>query len=161
MSDTVSATTIQLTQTGLDELKAELHELVKNKLPKIIERVANAREQGDLSENADYQSARDEQAIVQARVIEIEEIIAKAKVVSTKKAGGSQVAMGSIVTLTQGNNAKKLVFTVVGEFEADPENGKISSVSPVGKAIFGKKKGDSVVVKAPAGELTYKITEIK
>lgn len=161
MIDTVSTNTIQLTQAGLDELKQELHELEKVKLPKIIERVANAREQGDLSENADYQNARDEQAIIQARIIEIEEIIAKAKVVVTKKSTGSQVSMGSEVTLTGEGNSKKMVFTVVGEFEADPDSGKVSSVSPVGKAIMGKKKGDSVVVKAPAGELKYKIADIK
>ncbi len=156
-----SSTIIQLTQAGLDELKQELQVLVKEKLPKIIERVANAREQGDLSENADYQSARDEQAIIQARVIEIEEIILKAKVVSPKKSTTGQVTMGSTVTLTQNGASKKLTYGMVGEFEADPDNGKLSSVSPVGKAIMGKKKDDSVVVKAPAGEITYKIIEIK
>lgn len=161
MSDKVSPQTIQLTQAGLDELKQELQDLVKNKLPKIIERVANAREQGDLSENADYHSARDEQAILQARVIEIEEIIAKAKVVSSVKKSGSTVSMGSVVTLSQAGKSKKMTITIVGEFEADPDMGKVSSVSPVGKAIMGKKKGDSVTVKAPAGEISYEITEIK
>lgn len=160
MSDKVSPQTIQLTQAGLDELKQELQDLVKNKLPKVIERVANAREQGDLSENADYHSARDEQAILQARVMEIEEIIAKAKVVSSTKKSGSTVSMGSEVTLTSAGK-KKMTISIVGEFEADPDMGKVSSVSPVGKAIMGKKKGDSVTVKVPAGEVTYEIVEIK
>lgn len=161
MSDKVSTQTIQLTQAGLDELKQELQDLVKNKLPKIIERVANAREQGDLSENADYHSARDEQAILQARVMEIEEIIAKAKVVSSGKKSGSTVSMGSVVTLSLVGKNKKMTISIVGEFEADPDSNKVSSVSPVGKAIMGKKKGDSVTAKAPAGEIVYEIIEIK
>jgi transcription elongation factor GreA len=161
MSDKVSHQTIQLTQAGLDELNQELQDLVKKKLPKIIERVANAREQGDLSENADYHSARDEQDILHARVAEIEEIISKAKVVSSVKKSGSTISMGSIVTLSQTGKTKKMTITIVGEFEADPDTGKVSSVSPMGKAVMGKKKGDSVTVKAPAGEVGYEIIEIK
>ncbi len=160
MPDKASQTTIQLTQVGLDELNQELHELVKNRLPKIIERVANAREQGDLSENADYQSAMDEQSIAEARIFDIEEIISKAKVVANKKSGSS-IGMGSVVTLTLKGTTKKLTITVVGEFESDPDSGKVSSVSPMGKAIMGKNKGDSVTVKAPAGEIVYTITDIK
>jgi len=139
MSDQTPSTVISVTQQGLDELREELAELIQVKLPKIIERVSNAREQGDLSENADYQSAKDEQSIVQARIDEIEEIL------STK--------MGKV--------KKKLTFTVVGEFESNPEEGKISSSSPVGLALLGKKKGEDIVVKAPAGELHYHIEEIQ
>jgi transcription elongation factor GreA len=151
---------IQLTQTGVDELTLERDELIKVRLPKIIERVANAREQGDLSENADYHSARDEQAITQARINEIEEILARATIVSNKK-GVATVGMGSTVILKVGKSTKTITYTLVGEFEADPEGGKISVVSPLGKAIMGKKKGDSVSVKAPAGEVMYEIVEIK
>jgi transcription elongation factor GreA len=150
--------TIQLTQTGVDELNQELDELIKVKVPKVIERVANAREQGDLSENADYQSARDEQDILQARINEIETILARAKVISNKK-GIATVGMGSTVILKLAG--KKITYTLVGEFEADPEGGKISVVSPLGKALMGKKKGDSISVKAPIGEVTYEIVEIK
>lgn len=152
--------TIQLTQAGVDELRQEADELIKVKMPKIIERVSNAREQGDLSENADYHSARDEQAITQARINEIEEILYRAKVVATKK-GVAAVGMGSTVRVKiKGKTSKEMKVTLVGEFEADPEEGKISVVSPMGKALMGKKKGDSVSVKAPAGEVTYEIVEI-
>ncbi len=151
--------TIQLTQAGVDELRQELDELTKIKMPKIIERVANAREQGDLSENADYHSARDEQAITQARINEIEEILFRAKVVTNKK-GVATIGMGSTVNIKIKGKGKAMTVTLVGEFEADPEAGKISVVSPIGKALMGKKKGDSVSVKAPAGEVTYEIVEI-
>ncbi|HCC84428.1 MAG TPA: transcription elongation factor GreA [Candidatus Pacebacteria bacterium] len=152
---------IQLTQVGVDELRQELDELIKVRMPKIIERVANAREQGDLSENADYHSARDEQAITQARINEIEIILMRSVVVSNKK-GISTVGMGSTVTIKlMTKTAKKITMTLVGEFEADPEAGKISVVSPMGKAMMGKKKGDQISVKAPAGEVAYEILEIK
>ena len=161
MSDQTPSTVISVTQQGLDELREELAELIQVKLPKIIERVSNAREQGDLSENADYQSAKDEQSIVQARIDEIEEILSKAKVVKNRKQTNT-VAMGSKVTVTKmGKVKKKLTFTVVGEFESNPEEGKISSSSPVGLALLGKKKGEDIVVKAPAGELHYHIEEIQ
>ena len=152
--------TIQLTQAGVDELRQEADELIKVRMPKIIERVANAREQGDLSENADYHSARDEQAITQARINEIEEILFRATVVTNRK-GVAAVGMGSTVRIKLvGKAGKEMKVTLVGEFEADPESGKVSVVSPIGKALMGKKKGDSVSVKAPAGEVTYEILEI-
>ena len=97
---------------------------------------------------------------MQTRIVEIEEIIAKAKVVANKKAGTS-VGMGSVVTLMLEGKAKKITVTIVGEFESDPDSGKVSSVSPMGKAIMGKNKGDTVTVKAPAGEIAYIITDIK
>jgi transcription elongation factor GreA len=159
MSDTNAVDqTIQLTQTGVDELQQELDELIKVKVPKVIERIANAREQGDLSENADYQSARDEQDILQARINEIETILAQATIVTNKK-GIAAVGMGSTVVLKLAK--KTITYTLVGEFEADPDGGKISVVSPLGKALMGKKKGDSISVKAPMGEVTYEIVEIK
>jgi transcription elongation factor GreA len=159
MSDsTATDQKIQLTQAGVDELRQEVEELTKVRLPKIIERVANAREQGDLSENADYHSARDEQAITQARINEIEEILFRAKVVTNQKSVLT-VGMGSKVTLKPAKG-KSVVYTLVGEFESDPELGKISVVSPIGKALMGKKKGDSISVKAPMGEVTYEILAI-
>lgn len=159
MSDTTATDQkIQLTQVGVDELRQEVDELNNVRLPKIIERVANAREQGDLSENADYHSARDEQAITQARINEIEEILFRAKVVTNQKSILT-VGMGSKVTI-QPSKGKKIVYTLVGEFESDPEAGKVSVVSPMGKALMGKKKGDSVSVKAPVGDVTYEILAI-
>ncbi len=154
MSDTIT-----ITQTGLEELKQELEQLQTVQMPKVIERIANAREQGDLSENADYHSARDERDILQARINEIEEIIGKAKVVTARTT--TTISLGSIVTLELVGKKKTVSYQIAGEYESDPAEGKISIESPVGKALVGKKKGDSVEVSTPAGKITYKILEVK
>ncbi|MFZ5376854.1 MAG: transcription elongation factor GreA [Patescibacteria group bacterium] len=152
---------VELTQEGLEELKAELAELTTNRLPRIVERVAEARDKGDLSENADYQSARDEQSFIQAKIEEIEEVIARAKIVKATS-NHDKVGMGSVVSVQiKGKTAKTFTYHIVGEFESEPEEGKVSSVSPMGKALMGKKKGDEVVVEAPAGEVVYVIKDIK
>ncbi len=151
----------ELTQEGLNDLKAELTELTSIKLPAVIERVAKAREYGDLSENAEYHSARDEQQLVQTRIDEIQGIVATAKVIKATKSHTS-VGMGSVVTLqTVSGKKMTMVVTIVGEFEAEPGDRKISSVSPLGKAIMGKKKDDICKVTAPGGEVEYQIIEIK
>jgi len=153
--------TIKLTKDGLEELKAELAELVDDKLPKVVERVAIAREHGDLSENAEYQQARDDKDIIDARIAEVEAVLSHAKVVkrSTSK---QRVGIGSVVVIVlETDKKKKLSLTIVGEFESHPGEGKVSSVSPVGKALMGKKKGDKVKVEAPAGIIFYTIKEIK
>ncbi len=154
MSDTIT-----ITQTGFEELKQELAELQTVAMPKIIARIANAREQGDLSENADYHSARDERDILQARINEIEEILQKAKVTAVKNTG--VVSLGSVVTLEVVGKSKKITYQMSGEYESNPAEGKVSIESPVGKALLSKKKGDSVEVNTPAGKITYKILEIK
>jgi transcription elongation factor GreA len=150
---------IQLTQEGFDELQNELLELTKEKLPAVIERVAKAREHGDLSENAEYHSARDDQQLLEARIEEIETIIAKSVVVKQTRSH-QKVGIGSQVTIAKKGSRANKTITMVGEFEADPLQDKISTASPLGKALVGKKKGDTVVVKAPAGETEYTISAI-
>ena len=153
--------TIQLTQQGLDELTAELNELNTVKLPEVIKRVAEARSHGDLSENAEYQNAREEQQFLEARIGEIEEIVAKAQIVKNAS-GHTKVGMGSTVTLSMtGKKGKTFTYVIVGEFQAEPAEGKISSDSPIGRALMGKKKGDKATVAAPAGEIEYVIEEIQ
>jgi transcription elongation factor GreA len=152
---------IQLTIEGLEELKSELKALKEVKLPKVIARVSSAREQGDLSENADYHSAKEEQNFVETRISEIEDVISRSVVVKESK-GTSKVSIGSKVSLTlKGKSGKTFNYEIVGEFESDPEEGKISSVSPIGKALLGKKKGESVPVVVPAGEVVYHIEDIQ
>lgn len=151
---------IELTQEGLDELKLELKELREVKLPAIIERVARAREYGDLAENAEYHNARDEQQLLEARIEEIEAIIAKAKVVQLTRST-QKVGMGSSVEVLEHGKKKSFSVTIVGEFEADPLTWKVSSVSPLGKALMSRKKGDEVTVEAPAGATTYTIKSIE
>jgi transcription elongation factor GreA len=149
-----------LTREGLEQLKQELKELTTAKQPDLIKRVARARDFGDLMENTEYSVAREELAFVEGRIAELEEVLAGAKVIAEEKGKGKHkaVSLGSKVTVDI--NGKKHVFTVVGEWEADPVNKKISHSSPLGKALLGKKVGDKVEVEAPAGKITYKIVKI-
>lgn len=161
MKSNAQNTGIQISQEGFDELKAELEELKKVKLPAVIKRVGIARDHGDLSENAEYHSARDEQQLVETRIDEIEEIISKATVVKATKSA-SKIGMGSTVQITKkGDSKKSKTVTIVGEFETDAGTNKVSSASPLGKALIGKKKGDEVSVVAPNGTTTYIVSSIK
>lgn len=150
---------IELTKEGLEEIKSELHELAEVKLPAVIQRVAKAREHGDLSENAEYHSARDEQQLLQARIDELQNILDKAIVVKNTRSH-TKIGMGSVVTISKTGQKKERTITITGEFEAEPTAGKISISSPLGEALAGKKKGDTAVVKAPAGEIEYTIKKI-
>ncbi len=152
--------TIVLTKDGWEELLSELKELQEVKLPEAVERVAKARDHGDLSENAEYHSARDDKELLETRIAQIQEIMEKAKVVQSTHSN-QMVGMGSQVTIVKKGSNKSQVVTLVGEFEADPANGKISVASPMGKALLKKKKGEAVVVDAPAGKIEYTITSIK
>lgn len=144
-----------LTQDGVKELEVELKELVEQR-PAIAERIKTAREFGDLSENAEYSAARQEQERVESRIAEIENILQNVEVIKKPK-GDNKVQLGSKVTL---KNGKTKEFQVVGTVEADPLNGKISDESPIGKALLGKKLGEEVEIVTPAETATYKITEI-
>lgn len=160
MNDT-KAKTVELTQEGYEELKTELEELVNEKLPQAIKRVAEAREYGDLSENSEYHDARDDKNLIEARIAEIEEILDKAKIVKATRSK-QKVGIGSQVGVhLKDKKSQKRTFQIVGEYEADPMEGKISSVSPLGKALMGQKRGDEITYQAPAGEITYVIDKIQ
>lgn len=150
---------IYLTKEGLAELKREYDEIVNKKRPDILGRVMQARNMGDLSENAEYVSAREELTFIDGRIDELEILLKQAVVIRDSKTPNQAVKLGSTVTLNVGG--KKEVFTVVGEWEADPMNKKISHQSPLGKVLIGKKVGEKVQVEAPAGKLTYHIIEVK
>lgn len=144
-----------LTKDGVAELEKEFANLVAQRGP-IAEAIKTAREFGDLAENAEYQSARQEQEKLEARIAEIEHILLNVKVIAKPK-GDSKVQIGSTVTL---DNGKVKKFQVVGTVEADPLNGKISDESPIGQALLGKKLGDKVEIVTPAETSTYNITQI-
>ena len=148
----------RLTQAGIDELKQELELLVSQRAP-LAEAIKSARELGDLSENAEYQTARDEQGRAEARIGEIEHILQNVDVIKKPK-GDSKVQLGSVVKLKseEGGDAKQ--FQVVGTVEANPLEGKISDESPIGKALIGKKEGDVVEIQTPAKVGKYKIVDI-
>lgn len=145
-----------LTAEGVAELKAELENLIAERV-NVAERIKTAREFGDLSENAEYQVARQEQEKNEARIAEIEHIVANVEVIKPG-AGGSKVRLGSKVKLEAGGKAKE--FQVVGTVEADPLEGKISDESPIGKALLGRKLGDEIEIKTPIETATYKISAI-
>jgi transcription elongation factor GreA len=146
----------KLTQSGMDELNSELSKLVA-KRANIADAIKTAREQGDLSENAEYQSARAEQEKNEARITEIENILQNVELIK-KPRSDSKIQLGTLVTLKAGGKTKE--FQVVGTVEADPLSGKISDESPIGKALIGKSLGDSVEITTPAETTTYKIVEI-
>jgi len=147
---------VVMTKEGLAALKAEYEELVHTKRPAAVERLATAREQGDLSENSEYTDANQNLAFIDGRIAELEEILRTAKVSNGRSK--SQVDVGCKVTVHI--NGKKEEFTVVGEWEADPKEKKISHESPLGKALMGKKVGEKVEVAAPAGKILYKVLGI-
>ena len=149
---------VYVTGEGLKELKEELRVLVEQKRPALIERVATARAHGDLTENSEYTAAREDLAFVEGRIEEIEVLIAKAKLIKNNHAANNKVVLGCKVTVKV--NGKEQTFEVVGEWEADPLEQKISHTSPLGQALLGKGKGEKVEIEAPAGKVTYHILKI-
>lgn len=150
---------VQMTPLGYRQLVDELEQLEKTKLPEAIERLSKARDFGDLSENAEYHSAKEALSSMEGRVEELKDILARVVVVDVQKAGLEEVGLGSVVHIEVNGNIHE--FTIVGEWEADPAAKKISHESPLGKALMGKKVGDSVDVEAPSGTITYSIKEVK
>ncbi len=145
-----------LTKEGVADLEAELVSLIAERAP-VADRIKTARDLGDLSENAEYQTAREEHDKIEARISEIEHILRNVQLITKPKSGG-KVQIGSTVKLKGAGKTKE--FQVVGTVEADPLSGKISDESPIGKALLGKKLGESVDIVTPAETATYKIAEI-
>jgi transcription elongation factor GreA len=151
------STNMYLTKEGLDNLKKELKALDEVKRPEIAKRIKEARENGDISENSEYDAARQEQAFIEGRIEELEEIIKNAKVSEGQKK--DQVAVGCKVTVHVDGGEQN--FHIVGAYEANPMERKISHESPLGSALLGKKIGDKIEVQAPVGKLTYTILKIQ
>ena len=147
---------ISLTKQGRDRLVEELENLKKVKRPAVVERIKRARDYGDLSENAEYEDARNEQSFVEGRIQELEHIIKYAEV--SEKSGGGQVALGSQVTVQI--DKEKFTYEIVGSTEADPMSGKISSDSPIGSAILGKKVGEKILAQTPSGEIKLTVVSV-
>ena len=150
---------LYLTQEGLDELKKELDELILVKRPEVINSLKDARAQGDLSENAEYDAARTEQAIVESRIKELEAMLERAVVIT--KTDTDVVSIGSKVTLEYVDDDEEEEYSIVGSSEADPFSNKISNESPIAKAILGLKVGSTVSVDSPNGKYDVKILAIE
>jgi transcription elongation factor GreA len=150
-----------LTPEGFEKLKEEIDHLSNNRRREVAERIRVAREFGDIAENAEYDTAKNEQAHLEARIAMLEERLANARVVTKKEIKSGEVSVGTKVRLRDVKANKTVEYHIVGSAEADPTANKLSNESPVGKAIMGRKKGDTVEVAAPRGKLTFKIMDIK
>ena len=147
---------VYLTAEGLAKLKVELHELITVDRPRVAARIHEAKLDGDLSENAEYEDAKQEQSFLEGRIATIELQLRNAAVI--EKANGDSVGIGSKVVIKGSDGEETL--TIVGSAEAAPRDGRISNESPVGVALMGRKKGETVVVQAPAGPIEYKLVRI-
>lgn len=153
------AKSIQLTKEGLERLKGELERLKTTGRTDIAEKIRVARGYGDLSENSEYDEAKNEQAKIEARIIELEKMLENVVIIE-EDVNTDSVTIGVTVTVFDVEFGEELTYRVVGSAEADPMNGLISDDSPVGKALLGSKVGDEVTAEAPAGELKFKIVGI-
>jgi transcription elongation factor GreA len=150
-----------LTQDGLKKLEEELENLKSVKRREVAERIKVAIGYGDISENSEYEDAKNEQAFIEGRIITLEKMLRNARIINNDEVDTETVSIGSIVTLKDLEYGETVEYSIVGSAESDPLENKISNESPVGKAILGKKKGSSVDVTVPAGIIQYKIMDIK
>jgi len=151
----------QITKNGYEKLKAEIDHLKNVERPNIIKQIAAARELGDLKENTEYHSAKDRQGFIEAQLNDLEEKFSRAEVIDISKLSGPKVQFGATVALENLDNGKKVTYKIVSEFEANIDDGLISSISPVARALIGKQIGDEVEIKTPGGVMSYEILELK
>jgi transcription elongation factor GreA len=152
---------VPMTVEGFKKLEAELHRLKVEERPRIIQQIADAREHGDLAENAEYHAAKEAQGLNEAKVAELEDKLGRAEVIDTSKLSGSTVKFGATVTLEDEDSGDKVKYMIVGEHEANVREGKISIASPIARALIGKGKGDSAEVTTPRGSRSYEILKIE
>ena len=150
---------IPMTRRGFDALDAELKNLKSVERPAVIRAIAEAREHGDLSENAEYHAAREKQSFIEGRIKEIEGLMGRAEVIDPTKMSGS-IKFGATVTIVDEDTDEEKTYQIVGESEADIENGLLNIKSPLARALIGKDEGDSVEVKTPGGERSYEVLKI-
>ena len=153
--------TYKFTEEGLKKLEAELEDLKTNGRRDIAERIKIARGYGDLSENSEYDDAKNEQAKIEARIVELEAMLKNYEIITDDEISGDKVVIGVTVTIKDTNSKEQFTYAIVGSAEADPISGKISDESPVGKALIGHKVKETVEVELPDGKALYKIVDIK
>lgn len=152
--------TVYMTEEGLEELKDELHRLRTEERSRIADEIAEARAKGDLSENAEYDAAKEEQGKLEAKIADIEDTIARARIVDESTVDDSKAYILSDVTVENLDSGDERTFTLVSEQEADVSEGKISIESPIGEGLLGKEEGDEVEIQVPAGTVHFKIVDI-
>ena len=155
---------VPITAEGADKLRVELDDLKRNKRPTVIQAIAEAREHGDLKENAEYHAAREQQSFIEGRIQELEAVLSNAEIIDVKTVGanaGKKIVFGATVDLFDVELEKDVTYKIVGELEADIKNNLISVTSPIARALIGKSVDDTVTVKAPAGDREYEIVDVR
>ena len=152
---------VPMTPESYQKLQEELKHLVRVARPKVVQDIAEARSHGDLSENAEYDAAKDRQGHIEGRIAELNDKIARAQVIDPKTISSDKIVFGATVTLVDVDNEQEVVYQIVGEDEADIKAGKISVTSPVGKALIGHRLDDEVRIQVPSGIKVYEVTDIQ
>lgn len=152
---------VPMTGRGYQVLVDEMKRLKSVERPKNVREIEEAREHGDLSENAEFHAAKDRQSLLDIQIREIEDRLARAQVVDISKLSGDKIVFGATVSLADGDTGDKVVYQIVGDHEAEPKNGKISISSPVARALIGKSEGDEVQVRTPTGVRTFEILSVE
>ena len=152
---------VPMTVYGYDRLNAELKDLIKVQRPDIIAAIEEARGHGDLKENAEYHAAKEKQGFIEGRIAELESKLSRAEVIDPMKVKGEKIVLGATVTLVDVDTDKTVTYALVGPDEADLEAGRISTTSPLGRALLGKSEGDEVTVAAPGGKRVYEVEKLE
>lgn len=152
---------VPVTKIGFARLSEELHDLKSVQRPEVIESIAIAREHGDLKENAEYHAAREQQSFIEGRIRELESVVGRAQVIDPKELNGDTVKFSATVTIVDEETDDEETYQIVGDYESDMENGKLSISAPVARALIGKSEGDSAVVKTPKGKRDYEILKVE
>lgn len=152
---------VPMTLEGYQKLELELHRLKSEERPRIIQLIAEARSHGDLSENAEYHSAKEAQGMNEARVADIEDKLSRADIIDPSKLSGDTIKFGALVTLEDEDSGDKVKYRIVGDAEASVRDGKISISSPIARALIGKSKGDAVEVTTPKGSRSYEVLRVE
>ncbi len=151
---------VYLTKEGFKKLNKEIEQLIKIERPSISMQIAEARDKGDLSENAEYDAAKEAQGLLELKISKLQNKISNARIIDESKLDNTKVGILSIVEIKNLKNNVKMSYTIVPENEADIKSGKISSISPIAKGLMGKKAGDKVEIQVPAGKMSFKIIKI-
>ena len=152
---------VPITREGLERLKRELHNILTTERPRNIKAIEEARSHGDLNENAEYHAAKERQSFLEAKINELEMAINRAEVIEIDEEQTERISFGKTVELRNIDSNENLIYRLVGPYESDPEDGKISVTSPLGKALIGKEEGDTIKVTTPGGIQQFEILDIK
>ena len=152
---------VPMTAIGYQKLQDELKKLINKDRPEIIKDIAEARGHGDLSENAEYQYAKEQQSIIEGKILELESVIAQAELIDISKLSGNEIKFGATVRINDNETNAQSTYQIVGEYESDINNNKLSINSPLAKGLIGKTKNDAVEVNSPKGTKTYTVLSVK